>query len=142
MINEIEYENLFIETNRIGFRMTVKTKRMGIERLKRYMEENVLEIKCKEILEELSNFVRNGVTYKADAGYHDDIVMTLVILSAFTFTDFFVEYNESDFFKDSFKPKIEKEISEDLVLFGYSDGKEEWISDEEESDIETTISEW
>jgi len=105
-----EYEGeIFIELDKngkqkkeMGIRTTVKTKRLGLTLLKKFIEEGNFIINDRKTLDELFNFIKkkNG-TYSAEEGYHDDLVMSLMLTFA-PFLDFknwdnfvgFVQYLE------------------------------------------------
>jgi len=86
----------------MGIRTTVKTKRQGLTLLKKFIEEKKLIINDKQTLDELFNFIEQKKgTYGAEEGYHDDLVMSLMLcfapfLDFKNFDDFkgFVDYIE------------------------------------------------
>ena len=64
----------------LGLRMTPGVKRSGCAVLKTFVENNQLVVNDYRIVQQLSTFIQKGSTYKAEAGYHDDLVMPLVML--------------------------------------------------------------
>jgi hypothetical protein len=131
-----EYEGeVFVEKrangklkNEMGIRTTTKTKRLGLTLLKKFIEEGKLIINDRKTLDELFNFIeKKKGTYAAEEGYHDDLVMSLMLafapfLSFKDFDDFkgFVEYLEK---KEEEQEKEEEEFEAFLDL-GFSDDVE------------------
>ena len=95
-----------------GIRTTTKTKKMMTSFIKKFVEEGLLIINDKQTVDELFNFIeRKNGTYAAEEGYHDDLVMSLMLL----FAPFFDIRNWDDFkgFSDLIeKRKEEKEEEE------------------------------
>jgi hypothetical protein len=132
-----EYEGeVFVEKNKngkpkneMGIRTTTKTKRLGLTLLKKFIEEGNLIINDRKTLDELFNFIeKKKGTYAAEEGYHDDLVMSLMLafapfLDFKNFDDFrgFVEYLEKR--KDE-QEKEEQEAAEFLDL-GFSSEEDE-----------------
>lgn len=94
---DLEYENVFKldasvrqgttitsgykKAVRIGLRMTESVKRMGCANLKLLIEQDKLVITDFDTISEFSTFTQQNQTYKADDGFHDDLVMCLVMFS-------------------------------------------------------------
>lgn len=143
--NDLEYENLlrFISEPRkgqilsndsrakYGIVMSSKVKSIGCRALRTLMEEDRIVVNDAEILHEFNNFVEKGNTYKADEGYHDDLVMTLVSFAYLTQDKKFQTYIDTSR-EQEFKEQIEREIDNRLnpSLFYFDDGGEE-IEEEE-----------
>jgi hypothetical protein len=64
---------------RLGLRMTEPVKRIGCQNLKLLVEQDKLLIHDFETISEFSTFTQQNQTYKADDGFHDDLVMCLVM---------------------------------------------------------------
>jgi hypothetical protein len=95
--NDLEYENVFkLDTStkqgtkvsggfkksiRIGLRMTESVKRIGCQNLKLLIEDKKLLIHDFDTISEFSTFTQQNQTFKADEGFHDDLVMCLVMFS-------------------------------------------------------------
>lgn len=60
--------------------MTVGVKRSGCAVLKTLIEKQQLLVRDHRIIQELSVFVQRGATYSAEVGFHDDLVMPLVMM--------------------------------------------------------------
>lgn len=137
-----EYENLLITGERRGriylgswnnpkngLRTTYSTKNLGCSTLKSLVENQKLIIQDMETVKELSTFVSKGKSYEADAGCHDDLVMSLVIFAWATSQEYFQEINSIDF-KKTLQQENEAAMMEDLSPLGFFDGfhdnSEDW----------------
>lgn len=106
LFGEMEYENILqvIKGKRggqvvtygfgtgkaqLGVNTDKKVKRIGCANLKSLIEENKILISDADIIAELSTFIEKRGTYSADTGYHDDLVMTLVLFSWLTTQNYF-----------------------------------------------------
>jgi hypothetical protein len=132
--SELEYENIFRVgsstkqgqfltsgfkgTAFLGVRTTKQVKRIGCSNLKTLIESKKLLIFDKDIISELSTFieVRGGV-YGADIGYHDDLVMTLVLLAWASRDPYFKELTNVNLRNALFENQL-KQIEEELTPFG------------------------
>lgn len=121
--------------NILGFRTTIKTKKILLSVLKKLIEENKLIIKDKETIDEFFVFIeqKNG-SFSAEEGYHDDLVMACMIALAP-----FIDIKSFDDFK-GFISLVEKRNEEleaeeaETELF-YSMGFSTELTDE---DVEET----
>lgn len=123
---DMEYDNLVstkIGTKRqLGQRTTVKTKAVGCARLKDMIESGNLVIQDKATVEEFKHFVVNNAksSYSAETGFHDDLVMGLVIFAYYASTAAFrAEYDKN--FIDATADTYEQDVMESLVplpMFG------------------------
>jgi hypothetical protein len=124
---DYEYENVFFENPQLaGFRTTKKTKRLGCNNLKLLIENNKLILNDFNTISEVSTFVKVKDSYKAEAGYTDDMVLSLIAAI------FFVQRKEYEAFNDSIDmltrifEKKEEEIEDDCPAFGFMfDGSDE-----------------
>lgn len=142
LYSELEYENiLFVNRDSRGQRVTggfggsgktqlgVQTdkriKRIGCSTFKTLVEEKRLLIPDAEIISEISTFIQVGTSFEADEGYHDDLVMPLILFSWLTTNVYFKELNDVNLREAIFKDRI-KRIEEDMTPFGfYDDGTSE-----------------
>lgn len=62
-----------------GVKTSTGVKKVGCSNLKHLIEDDVLEIRDWNTIQELSNFVKLGNTFQAKEGTHDDLVMGLVL---------------------------------------------------------------
>jgi hypothetical protein len=130
---ELEYENIFrvgssSKTGQyltagfkggsfLGVRTTKQVKRMGCSNLKTLIESKKLLIFDKDIISELSTFIEVRGSYAADEGYHDDLVMTLVLLGWASKDPYFRELTNVNLRNALFENQM-KQIEEELTPFG------------------------
>lgn len=77
--NNCDYENLYSEKKGIwGFRTTTKSRKIGLQNLKKMADNGDLLIQDAETIEELYGFVLKNGKYQAGNGYSDDNIMALV----------------------------------------------------------------
>ncbi len=124
LYNELEYENLFIESavkaNRLGIEMNRKVKRIGCSGIKDIIEENKLEIVDENTILEISTFVAKGQSYEASDGNHDDLVMNLVLFGYFATGNYFTTLTDVNVKDMLFKQQM-KQIEDDVLPFGHID---------------------
>ena len=118
---DLEYENTFVESavkkGGIGVTMTKKIKRMGCSNMKDLLEQGGLEINDPDTILELSTFVPRGNSYEADRGFHDDMVMNLVLFSWFVSTDAFGDIDDISLKEMLYKDR--QAIEDDLDDFAF-----------------------
>ena len=141
LYSELEYENLlFVNMSssgqvvsggfgggqtRLGVQTDKKVKRIGCTNFKSLVEENKLLIQDIDTIAELSTFIERRGSYSADEGYHDDLVMTLVLFSWLTSNPYFKDLNDVNLREEMYQSHI-KQIEEELTPFGYlDDGRED-----------------
>jgi len=148
MHNELEYENL-IFVNRdtktgqavtggfgggktqLGVNTDKRVKRIGCFTFKSLVEEKKLLITDADTISEISTFIQVKDSYAADDGYHDDLVMPLVLFSWLTTNPYFKELNDVNIREAMYQARI-KQIEEDVVPFGFAfNGTEEDYSVED-----------
>lgn len=117
---DMEYDNIISTRNgtkiQLGQRTTAKSKTVGCARLKDMVESKQLIIRDRATIEEFKHFVINssGTSYAADEGFHDDMVMGLVVFAYFASTSRFrIEYDKN--FVDEMNPTYEMEMLEALT---------------------------
>ena len=132
---DIEYPNVFVQgmtkADDIGVTMTRKIKRIGCSTMKELLEENKLSVVDRATITELMTFINKGVSFEADKGYNDDMVMNLVLFSWFITTDFFYNLTETQV-KDLLYSEQQKMIEDDLLppgVFGDPNREEETFVD-------------
>jgi len=99
--------------------------------MKELLEENKLSVVDRATITELMTFINKGVSFEADKGYNDDMVMNLVLFSWFITTDFFYNLTETQV-KDLLYSEQQKMIEDDLLppgVFGDSYREEETFVD-------------
>jgi len=147
MHNELEYENL-IFVNRdtktgqtvtggfgggktqLGVQTDKRVKRIGCFTFKALVEEKKLLIMDADTISEISTFIQVRDSYAADDGYHDDLVMPLVLFSWLTTNSYFKELNNVNIREAMYQERI-KQIEEDVIPFGFIQNglEEEFVVD-------------
>ena len=135
MHNELEYENIvFVNRNtksgqivsggfgggktQLGVQTDKRVKRIGCFTFKALVEEKKLLITDADTISEISTFIQVKDSYCADDGYHDDLVMPLVLFSWLTTNPYFKELNNVNLREAMYQERI-KQIEEDVVPFGF-----------------------
>ena len=118
---DIEYENTFVQGQLkaadIGVTMNKKIKRIGCSTMKELLEENRLTLVDRYAITELMTFINKGMSFEADKGYHDDMVMNIVLFSWFVTTEYFTHMTNHAV-KDLLYAEQQKLIEEDLLPAG------------------------
>lgn len=140
LYNEYEYDNI-IFVNRSGDGQTIsggfgggrtqlgvvtdkRVKRIGCSNFKTLVEEKRLLIPDADIISEISTFIQVKNSYEADEGYHDDLVMPLVLFSWATTNNYFKELSNINIRQVIYENQM-KMIEQDLTPFGfYDDGQQ------------------
>ena len=121
---DIEYPNVFTQgmskAEDIGVTMTKKIKRIGCSTLKELLEENRMEICDRNTITELMTFISKGNSFEADRGFHDDMVMNLVLFSWFVTTDHFFHLTDRQV-KELLYAEQQKLIEDDILPPGIFD---------------------
>jgi hypothetical protein len=141
LYSELEYENLlFVNRHtmgqyigggfgggktQLGVNTDKKIKRIGCHNFKSLVEENKLLITDADTISEISTFIEVKGSYAADEGYHDDLVMPLVLFGWVTTQPYFKDLNNVNLREIMYKKQIQA-IEEELTPFGfYNDGQDE-----------------
>jgi len=140
MHGELEYENIlatvsengrtyispgFSKTTTLGVRTTKSVKRQGCFAIKSLLEEKKLNIFDAEVIHEFSTFIEKNGSYTADEGYHDDLVMSLVLFGWLSSNQYFRELTDVNVREKMYKQQM-LQIEEELTPFGFiDDGSEE-----------------
>lgn len=145
---ELEYENLIYVSRttkgqvltggfgggktQLGILTDKKVKRIGCTMLKTLVEEGKLHIHDSDTISEISTFIEHKGSYAADDGYHDDIVMTLVLFGWLTSQAYFKELTDIDLRKDIYEARIRMIEDEVLPIGFFFDGtqapaEEVWV---------------
>ena len=110
-----------------GIMMTKQTKRNGCSKLKDLVENDVLLLIDADTLEEASNFIQTKGSFAADAGKHDDIIMTLVMFSWFATTVYFEDITGDNVNKSIRDNREDDEIYSLLGFVGGGDDSDDQI---------------
>ena len=136
LYNEYEYDNI-VMVNRTGDGQVIsggfgggrtqfgvvtdkKIKRIGCSNFKTLVEEKRLLIPDADIISEISTFIQVKNSYAADEGYHDDLVMPLVLFSWATTNSYFKELQNINIRQVIYENQI-KMIEDQLTPFGFYD---------------------
>ena len=126
---DLEYENVICDSTKdLGMKQTKVTKAIGCSTLKDLVEKDKLIIHDKNTVMEFRTFVEKGVSWAAQEGFHDDLVMALCVFSYLTSQTMFSDFVESernvgnDIFKremdeiyDEFVPVVFVDIGNEVV---------------------------
>jgi hypothetical protein len=102
-----------------GIRTTKSVKAVGCNMLKMLVEQDQLIINDFDTIKELSTFSRKGVSYEAEPGNHDDLVMCLVLFGWLTDQTFFQEITDINTMI-KLRQKTEQQIEDELLPFGFN----------------------
>lgn len=102
-----------------GIRTTKQVKSVGCSILKLLVEQKQILISDFSTINELSTFSRKGVSYEAEAGCHDDLVMGLVLFAWLSTQTFFKDITDINTMM-RLREKSDEEIMEDLLPFGFT----------------------
>ena len=103
-----------------GVQTDKKVKRVGCLTLKSLIEEKKLLITDADTISEISTFIEKRGSFEADDGYHDDLVMTLVMFAWLASTRYFKEINNVDLRKALYEAKMQQ-IEDEMMPFGIVD---------------------
>jgi hypothetical protein len=136
LYSEMEYDNiLFVNRgsqgqvvsggfgggkSHLGVYTDKKVKRIGCNNFKSMVEENKLLIRDADTIAEISTFIEHRGSYAADEGYHDDLVMPLVLFSWLTTNPYFKELNDVNIRELMYEHQM-KSIEDELTPFGFVD---------------------
>lgn len=101
-----------------GIRTTKSVKAIGCSILKLLIEQNQLIINDFDTINELSTFSRKGISYEAESGKHDDMVMGLVLFAWLSDQMYFKELTSINTLA-KLREKTDEEITQDLMPFGF-----------------------
>ena len=100
-----------------GIRTTKTVKNIGCTMLQMLIENDKLVINDSDTIQELSKFIRKGNSYQAEPGFHDDIVMGLVLFSWLSDQGMFKELTDEDILKH-LREKSDEQVMDSLLPFG------------------------
>ncbi len=150
---EIEYENIlstvneqqkqyvspgFGKSTKHGVTTSKQVKRQGCFAFKSLLEEQKMLVFDEHIIHEISTFTEKGNTYQADEGYHDDLVMCLVLFGWLSSQQFFKDMTDINTREGLYKQQM-GDIETNLTPFIRLDGQEEeaevidgdlWLTDD------------
>ena len=117
---DLEYENVICDSIvDLGMKQTKRSKAVGCSALKDLIEKDKLIIHHRATVQEFRTFSEKGVSWAAEDGYHDDLIMSLVIFAWLTtqqkFADF-VDKDEMRLASEVFKRELE-DMNDDFPPF-------------------------
>lgn len=136
---EIEYDNIlstvneqqkqyvspgFGKSTKHGVTTSKQVKRQGCFAFKSLLEEQKLLVFDEHIIHEISTFTEKANTYQADEGYHDDLVMCLVLFGWLSSQQFFKEMTDINTREGLYKQQM-GDIESNLTPYIRVDGQEE-----------------
>jgi len=138
--SEYEYENI-IFVNRttqgqvvsggfgggktqLGVTTDKKVKRIGCMNFKSLVEGKKMLIQDADTIAEISTFIERKNSYSADEGYHDDLVMPLVLFSWLTTNPYFKELTNTNIRKELYEQRM-RAIEDEITPFGIIDNSME-----------------
>lgn len=140
LYSDLEYENLlmvsrgkngqfigggFSPSSKMGVNTDKKVKRLGCSTLKSIMERNQLIVTDLHTIQEFSTFIEVKGSYEADEGYHDDLVMCLVLFAWLTTNTYFKDLCDYDMRNVLYAQTIQQ-LEDELTPIGYfNDGRED-----------------
>ena len=104
----------------LGVKMSITVKKQGCANLKAILEEDKLTFKDFHILQELTTFIQRKQAWEADEGYHDDLVMCMVLFAWLCMQDFFKELTDHDVRRRIYEEQ-RNQIEQDMAPFGFID---------------------
>lgn len=129
---DLEYDNIICDSFiDLGMKQSKRSKAMGCSALKDLIEKDKLIVNHKGTIQELRTFSEKGVSWAAEEGFHDDLVMSLVIFGWLTTQEKFAEYAGKDEMRiasEIFRKELD-ELGEEyapVVIYDGANGIEEY----------------
>jgi len=102
----------------LGLKMSITVKKVGCANLKQMIEDDKLLFRDYEIISELTTFIQKKQSFEADEGFHDDLVMCLVIFAWLAVQEYFKEMTDNDVRKRIYDEQ-KNQIEQDMSPFGF-----------------------
>ena len=116
----------------LGVKMSVTVKKVGCANLKTIVEDDKLIFNDYDIINELTTFIQKKQSFEADEGFHDDLVMCMVIFAWLVQQDYFKEMTDNDI-RQRIYDEQKNQIEQDMAPFGFIttglEGDEGFVSD-------------
>ena len=116
----------------LGVKMSITVKKVGCQNLKQIIEDDKLLFRDYDIINELTTFIQKKQSFEADDGFHDDLVMCLVIFAWMAVQDYFKEMTDNDVRQRIYEEQ-KNQIEQDMAPFGFIttglEGDEGFVSD-------------
>lgn len=137
---ELEYENILSSVVKgrrgaragewttsksiLGVMTSTVVKRVGCTNLKDLIEDDKLIVPDFDIISQLSTFVVDRRTYKAEDGCKDDLVMTLVLFGWLTRQEYFKDLTNTDYRKKMILERSATDEAAELPVGFVDDGRQ------------------
>ncbi len=102
----------------LGVKMSITVKKQGCANLKQIVEDDKLLFRDYEILNELTTFIQKKQSWEADEGFHDDLVMCMVIFAWLVQQEYFKEMTDNDV-RQRIYDEQKNQIEQDMATFGF-----------------------
>ncbi len=102
----------------LGVKMSITVKKQGCANLKQIVEDDKLLFRDYEILNELTTFIQKKQSWEADEGFHDDLVMCMVIFAWLVQQEYFKEMTDNDV-RQRIYDEQRNQIEQDMAPFGF-----------------------
>ena len=116
----------------LGVKMSVTVKKVGCANLKTIIEDDKLIFNDYDIINELTTFIQKKQSFEADEGFHDDLVMCMVIFAWLVQQDYFKEMTDNDI-RQRIYDEQKNQIEQDMAPFGFIttglEGDEGFVTD-------------
>jgi len=116
----------------LGVKMSVTVKKVGCANLKQIVEDDKLIFNDYDIINELTTFIQKKQSFEADDGFHDDLVMCMVIFAWLVQQDYFKEMTDNDI-RQRIYDEQKNQIEQDMAPFGFIttglEGDEGFVTD-------------
>lgn len=129
---DLEYDNIICDSYvDLGMKQTKRSKAIGCSALKDLIEKDKLIINHKGTIQELRTFSEKGLSWAAEEGFHDDLVMSLVIFGWLSTQEKFAEYAGKDEMRiasEIFRKELDEMGDEyaPVVIYDGANGIEEY----------------
>ena len=98
--------------------------------LKMLVEQNQLFIRDYDTIQELSRFSKKANSYEAESGFHDDLVMNLVLFAWMTEQSYFKDMTDINTLS-TLREKTDEQIEEEMLPLGFIDvGDDDFYEDD------------
>ena len=121
----------FKKNSRIGLITSKHVKRTGCTTIKELIEKDHLIIEDFDIISELMTFAEKGPSFQAEEGYHDDLVMTLVLFGWLVNQRYFKDITDSDIRKKLLEQQERMNDEDSLPLGFFNDGISEVVAEDD-----------
>ena len=116
----------------LGVKMSVTVKKVGCANLKQIVEDDKLIFNDYDIINELTTFIQKKQSFEAEEGFHDDLVMCMVIFAWLVQQDYFKEMTDNDV-RQRIYDEQKNQIEQDMAPFGFItsglEGDEGFVTD-------------